>query len=128
MDWKEVLGWSTEELEDLRFVGYAYLKQGKYDLAVTFFEALTILDPQNTYDMQTLGALYLQMNRNLMALSYLERALKLDPTHLPTQLNRAKALFSLGYKRQALASAKNLQLSPEPHIADQAAALLLAYA
>lgn len=127
MDWKEVLDWDAEELEDLRFVGYCYLKQGKYDIASTFFEALVVLNPQNAYDVQTLGALYLQTNRNLLALTYIERALKLDPNHLPTQLNRAKALFALGYRKQALAQAKNLQLHPESAISDQASALLLAY-
>jgi tetratricopeptide (TPR) repeat protein len=127
MDWKEILGWGEEELEDLRFVGYSYLKQGKYELALTFFEALVVLNPQNAYDLQTLGALYLQLGRNLLALTYIERALKVDPTHLQTQLNRAKVLFALGYRKQALAQAKNLELSPEIQIADQAAALLLAY-
>ncbi len=126
-EWKEILGWGTEELDDIRFVGYSYLKQGKYDLALTFFEALVVLNPTNSYDLQTLGALYLQMGKNLMALSYIERALKVDPTHLPTQLNRAKALFALGYKKQALTQAKNLQIVPNPHIADQATALILAY-
>lgn len=127
MDWKEVLGWGTEELEDLRFVGYSYLKQGKYDIALTFFEGLVVLDPENAYDLQTLGALYLQLGKNLMALTFIERALKVEPEHLPTQLNRAKALFALGYRKQGLAQAKNLQLSPEPQIANQATALLLAY-
>lgn len=127
MDWKEILGWGNEELEDLRFVGYSYLKQGKYDIALTFFEALVVLNPENAYDLQTLGALYLELNRNLLALTYIERALKVDPEHLPTQLNRAKALFALGYRKQALAQAKNLQLSPDLPVADQASALLLAY-
>lgn len=128
MNWKEILGWGDEELEDLRFVGYSYLKQGKYDLALTFFEALVVLNPQSFYDLQTLGALYLQLGRNLLALTYIERALKVDPVNLQAQLNRAKALFALGYRKQALAQAKNLQLSPEVPIADQATALLLAYA
>lgn len=128
MNWKEILGWGQEELEDLRFVGYSYLKQGKYDLALTFFEALVVLEPQSAYDLQTLGALYLQLGRNLLALTYIERALKINPSHLHTQLNRAKALFALGYRKQALAQAKNLQHNPELLIADQATALLLAYA
>ncbi len=128
MNWLEILGWGTEELEDLRFVGYCYLKQGKYQLALNFFEALVVLNPQSTYDLQTLGALYLQMGRNLPALTYIERALKIDPSHLPTQLNRAKALFALGYQKQAVAQSKDLQVSAELTIADQASALLLAYA
>lgn len=128
VNWLEVLDWTKEELEDLRFVGYSYLKQGKYETALTFFEALVVLDPGSTYDLQTLGALYLQLDNNLMALNYIERSLKLDPDHLPTKLNRAKALFGLGYKRQAEKEAKILSTADDQKIADQAEALLLAYA
>ncbi len=127
IDWLSILGWNTDELEDLRFVGYSYIKQGKYDIAITFFEALVILAPESVYDLQTLGALYLQKGNNLMALNYIEKALKLDPTHFPTLLNRAKALFALGYKRQALAQAQSLETCPQEQIAGQAQALVLAY-
>ena len=127
VNWMEVLGWGIDELEDLRFVGYSYIKQGKYDIATSFFEALVVLSSQNAYDLQILGALYLQKNNNLMALNYLERALKIDPSHTPTLLNRAKALFALGYKNQALVQARNLQKNPDESIANQASALILAY-
>jgi tetratricopeptide (TPR) repeat protein len=127
VNWMEILGWENEELEDLRFVGYSYIKQGSYDLAITFFEALVILSPQNAYDLQTLGALYLQKGNNLMALNYIEKALRVEPNHLPTLLNRTKALFALGYKRQALTQAKNLESSSDQTIANQASALILAY-
>ncbi|HEY2811485.1 MAG TPA: tetratricopeptide repeat protein [Rhabdochlamydiaceae bacterium] len=127
IDWISVLGWGEEELEDLRLVGYSYIRQGKYDIATTFFEALVVLIPQSFYDMQTLGALYLQKGNNLMALNYIEKALKLDPTHAPTLLNRTKALFALGYKKQALAQAHLLEKSLEVEIANQAQALIMAY-
>ena len=127
VNWLEVLDWSGEELEDLRFVGYSYLKQGKYEIALTFFEALAVLNPGNAYDLQTLGALHLQQDNNLMALNYIERSLKFAPDHLPTKLNRAKALYALGYKRQAQTAAEELSKAEDPAIADQASALLLAY-
>ncbi len=127
IDWLSILGWNPEELEDLRFVGYSYIKQGKYDIATTFFEALVILAPESTYDLQTLGALYLQRGNNLMALNYIEKAIKLDPNHLPTLLNRTKVLFALGYKRQGLAQAKALEKCAQEQIANQAQALMMAY-
>jgi tetratricopeptide (TPR) repeat protein len=126
-NWLEVLGWESQQLEDLRFVGYAYVKQGKYDIATTFFEALIALAPDTPYDLQTLGALYLQQGNNLLALNYIEKALKIESGHLPTLLNRTKALFALGYKRQALVQARNLEKSADPRIAEQASALILAY-
>jgi tetratricopeptide (TPR) repeat protein len=127
VNWLDILGWHEEELDDLRFVGYSYIKQGNYDLALTFFEALSILSVQNAYDLQILGAIYLQKNNNLMALNTIEKALKLEPNHFPTLLNRTKALFALGYKKQGLISAKNLQTCPVEQIANQATALILAY-
>ncbi len=127
MDWKEVLGWKNEELDDLRFVAYSYIKQGIYDVALTFFDALTILSPPTSYDLQTIGALHLQMGNGLKALDFLDRALKSDPVDLNTQLNRAKALFMLGYKRQGLVQAMELQKSNDPDISSAAAALIMSY-
>jgi len=127
VNWTEVLGWGKEELDELRFVGFSYIKQGHYDTALKFFEALVILAPESAYDFQTLGAIYLQKGNNLLALNYLERALKLQPKHLPTLLNRTKALFFLGYKRQASLQARVLEQCADSAIAGQASALLLSF-
>ena len=127
VNWSEIVGWSLEALEDLRFLGYSYLKQGKYDTAQSFFEALTTLNKTDPYDLQTLGAVYLETGKNLQALNTIEQALKIDPTHPTTLLNRAKALFALGYRRQAIAQSKNLVSHSDVAIANQASALLLAY-
>lgn len=127
INWNEVLGWNENNLEDLRFVGYSYLKQGKYDIAISLYEALVLLSPASAFDLQTLGALYLETGNNLTALNTIERALKIDPTHDATLLNRTKALFALGYKRQAIAQAKALELISNREVANQASALLLAY-
>ncbi len=126
-EWLEILGWGKDELDDLRFVGYSYIRQGHYDIAITFFEALVILAPQSAYDLQTLGALYLQKGNNLAALNYIERALKVEPGHIPSLLNRTKALFSLGYKRQAVMQALELQRNADKRIAEQATALLMVH-
>ncbi|MGH2611934.1 MAG: tetratricopeptide repeat protein [Rhabdochlamydiaceae bacterium] len=128
VQWSDILGWDGEALEDLRYLGYAYLRQGKYDIARSFFEALiTLNNDQNPYDLQTLGGLYLEMGKNLQALNTIEQALKLDPHHAETLINRAKALFALGYRRQALAQANSLLRNDNSVIASQASALLLAY-
>ncbi|HSX13064.1 MAG TPA: tetratricopeptide repeat protein [Chlamydiales bacterium] len=124
IQWTEVLGWGPEELDDLRFVAYSYIKQGVYDVALTFFNALAVLTPQTAYDLQTLGALYLQLGENLKALDHLDRALKLEPNHFPTQLNRAKALLGLGYKQQAISQAVLLERQADPEIRKQAQAII----
>jgi tetratricopeptide (TPR) repeat protein len=126
-NWKEILGWQNEQIEDLRCVAYSYIRQGIYDTALTFFNAIIVLTPPTPYDLQTIGALHLQLGDGLKALDFLDRALKADTTHLPTQLNRAKALFMLGYKKQALIQARELQHCKDPEIAADAEALVIAH-
>ena len=127
MNWQKVLSWGDREINDLRYVAYSYIKEGIYDVALTFFEALAVLTTPTTYDLQTMGALYLQTGNGLKALDYLDRALKNDPDNFLTQLNRAKTLLMLGYKRQGLAQAEILEKNEDKQIADQAAALILPY-
>jgi tetratricopeptide (TPR) repeat protein len=127
VNWKELLGWGEEELGDLRFVGYSYVKQGHYKTALKFFEALIVLEPESAYDLQTLGALYLQIGDNLSALNFLERALRVDSHHPATLLNRAKALLLLGYHKQGIMQARALEDHPNLAISNQAQALLLSY-
>lgn len=123
-NWKELLGVTLEQEDDIRFVGYSYIKQGKYDIALTFFETLAKLAKDNPYDVRTLGALYLQKGENHKALQELERALTLDPTHEPTKLNRVKALLALGYLKQALEQAALLSKSPNQTVREHATALI----
>jgi tetratricopeptide (TPR) repeat protein len=127
LQWLEILGWGDREARDLRFIGYAYLKEGKYEVARKYFEALVVLNPTSFYDLSTLGSIHLQTGNNLMALNYIEQALKFEPLDSPTLLNRTKALLGLGYKKQALAQAKQLEQSSDPFIADQARSLGIAY-
>ena len=122
-----MLGWGIEELDDLRMVSYSYIKQGIYDVALTLFDAIGVLTPYSLYDLQTLGALHLQLGNGLKSLDFLDRALKMEPKHPFTQLNRAKALLMLGYKRQGLLQAKELEQSLSPEIAAQASALILSH-
>lgn len=127
VDWQSLLGWTDEDLADLRFVGYAYIKQGHYKIALKFFSSLVILSPDSLYDLQIVGALHLQLGDNMAALNYLDRALSIDPTHGPTLLNRTKALLLLGYHKQGLAQAALLKTNQDPKVANQAEALLLSY-
>lgn len=127
MNWLDVLGWSEDQIEDLRFVAFSYIKQGLYDTALVFFEALLVLSPNHPYDLKTLGALYLQKGNALQSLHFLDRSLKVEPNDPQTRLNRAKALFALGYKKQAITEAKKLLTSQNASIAKQANALVLSF-
>lgn len=124
----EKLGWTEEHIEDLRYTGFSYVRQGKYEIALSFFEALSILEPESAYDAQTLGAIYLQMNEPEKALKCFDRALKLESTdHAPTLLNLAKTFFSMGRKEEGLKIANILKAEKNQAIANVAKALILAY-
>lgn len=125
--WQEILGWEEVQIRDFRCMGYSYIKQGHYRIALKFFRILVVLPGENSYDFQTLGALYLQTGDYLQALHYLEHAITLDPSHESTLLNRAKALLMLGYKKQGLLQTNSLEKSANATVANQARALTLAY-
>ena len=128
VNWREILGWTNDQLEELRFSGFSFLREGHYQKALLFFEALVVLDPESAYDAQTLGALYLQMGNGGKALKFLNQALTIDPVHEPTLLNKAKALLSTNQRAEALPLVKKLEKSLDPAIAGDAIALVSAYA
>lgn len=127
INWRESLGWDEEQLEELRVVGFAYIRQGKYDIALPIFEALCVLDKESAYDAQTLGAIYLQIGQPNKALKCFDKALKLDADHTPTLLNLSKTFFMLGRKQEGLKLANILKNEPNPMISNVAKALILAY-
>ncbi len=127
IDWMKELNWTGEHIEDMRLAGYSYIRQGKYDIALPFFEALAVLDPTSAYDLQQLGALYLQMGEFEKALKNLDLALKLEVDHAPTLLNLTKTLLMVGRKQEALKLAKMLTKEPDIIISNMAKALILAY-
>ena len=127
INWLEKLGWGEEHIEELRNAGYSYIRQGKYETALPFFEALVILLPESAYDAQTLGAIYLQTNEPKKAVKFLDRALQLEADHSPTLLNLCKAFFMMGKKHEGRKLASVLANDANPFIASSASALLMAH-
>lgn len=126
-NWLKELGWGQEQLQDLRLLAYAFLRQGLYDYAITLLEAVTILQPSHSFDYQALGALYLQTGKAKEALPWLDKAIFIDPNHLPTHLNRAKALLAIGSKQRGLRLARSLLKVADPTVVRAAEALLMAH-
>ena len=127
INWLKQLGWTEDHLEELRYAGYAYIRQGKYDIAPPFFEALSAIDSESAYDVQTLGAIYLQLNNPIKALKAFDKALKIEGEHAPTLLNLTKTFFMLGRREEGLKLANILKNEPDTMIANAAKALILAY-
>ena len=65
-DLLNILGWKKEDLLNLQFIAYSYVKQGKYDIALTLLETLEVLDSNDLYTLQTLGAIYIEMKKFLI--------------------------------------------------------------
>lgn len=128
INWLDTLGWSPYHVEELRHAGYSYIREGKYEIALSFFEALVLIDRNSAYDAQTLGALYVQLGVPEKAIKYLDRALQLEADHSPTLLNLSKAFFMSGKQEEGRRLAKVLQADSNPFISGTASALLLAYA
>ncbi|MGR3951625.1 MAG: type III secretion chaperone [Chlamydia sp.] len=126
-DWKEELDCSEDQMEEMRHIGYSYIRQGKYSIALSFFHALSILDPEGVYDLQTLGALYVELDQPQLAIQSLNRALQLDGEHGPTLLNLMKAFFMCHRTEDGLRLARILQHDQDSFIASSAKALALCY-
>jgi tetratricopeptide (TPR) repeat protein len=127
INWKEVVGWNDEQLEELELTAFAYLRQGKYDVALDILQALAVIRKDHVYTIQTLGGLLLEMDRPDEALPHLEHALKLLPDDAPTKMNKTKALFMLHRKEEGLEMAYQLRKNKNFEIASVAKALILAH-
>lgn len=126
-DWKKELQWSDEQIEEMRNIAFSYIRQGKYDIALPMFNALTVLDPNSVYDFQLLGAIYVEINQPKNAIRYLNKALQLQGDHGPTLLNLMKAFFMSKRIEDGLRLANVLQNDKDIFISSAAKALTLCY-
>jgi tetratricopeptide (TPR) repeat protein len=126
-DWKKELGWTDVHTDEMRHAAYAYVRQGKYDIALPLFEGLVVLEPEDVYSMQVLGALYVQLGEPLKAIKHLDQALQIDADHGPTLLNLTKAFFMAGRIEDGLRLAKILKNDKDPYISGNSSALIMCY-
>jgi len=127
VDWLDKLDWGSEQQSDLRALGFDFIRQGHYERATIYYEALVALDPHSLYDLHTLGGLYVQLGDGERAMRYLERALELDPNCVPALINKANALVVAGAQQDALTVAGKLTQLDDPAARRLGEALQLAY-
>lgn len=127
MKWLEMLNWNENQVDDLKFFGFSYLKQGKYDVALEVFLGLKVLVPHDSYVLKTLGALYLELKQPEKALPILEEASLLEPSNEFVAINRVQSLIDLGRTQEAMQSAKLLTKNKNKKVADRAKALIMAW-
>ncbi len=125
-NWCDVLGFQETHLDEIRYIAWTYLKEGKLEEAKRFFEGLIVLEPSNGYNWRTLGAIFLLQGDYNKAIEHCKKSLELEPNEESVQLNLAKAMLYLGQRDAGLDIAKKLSQGTN-RIADDAGALVLAY-
>lgn len=128
INWAQALGWDEKQVDEMRITAFLYIREGKYDVAKYFCEALAVINPNNAHDIATLGALYLQLHNPVSALNYLDKAIVLEPGNKLTQMNRIKAMLELGYRQEGLKLLRDfIPKCKDPFLVSDAEALVLAY-
>lgn len=128
LNWLEIMGWDEGYLDQLRSTAFLYIRQGKYDIAKDYFHMLTVIDPEQSFDLQTLGAIYLQEDNPSLALGYLQKAKSLDPGNWTISLNYIKAMLSMGYQQESINLIEEfLRGCKDPFLRSDAEALKMAY-
>jgi tetratricopeptide (TPR) repeat protein len=125
--WRDVIGWNQDQIDELRAIGYSYLRQGQLKLAHTFYEALAVLEPSSLYDLRTLAGLRDLMGNSEGAIEIYNKVLAMEPGDPFSSLGLAKALLASGQQVAALERLRPLSTNPNPRIASDAQALILAY-
>ena len=101
MDLETTLGWSKRHFDETRSCAYLYFKQGSFDIARKFFQALVLLDPNSIYDQLMLGSSLLELDETKQALQCFNHVLDLKPDHTQALFLRFKALLALQDNIQA---------------------------
>jgi len=128
VEWRSVVGWGQEEIDELRSIAYAYMRQGQMTLAHTFFEALVVLQPNSLYDLRMLASLRDLLGDPAGAIEVYQQLLKNEPNDLFASIGLSKALLATGQRGPAMERLRLLSTCANRLIANDAQALLLAYA
>lgn len=89
------MGWTSEEIYLLADRGYALYRQGRYQEAAVIFEALTALDPMNSYCRTALAAVCLAMGNAQRAVNELSFLLTRNPADHDARARRCEAYCEL---------------------------------
>ncbi|MGC2194496.1 MAG: tetratricopeptide repeat protein [Terriglobales bacterium] len=89
------MGWTSEEIYLLADRGYALYRQGRYAEAAVIFEALTALDPMNSYCRSALAAVCLALGHAQRAVNELTFLLNRNPADHDARARRCEAYCEL---------------------------------
>lgn len=86
----DLMGMSKKRFARLAEVGYVKYKYGRYDEALTIFNALAKLDSVNAYYHMALGGVYQKLDRHVEAVVSYTRAIRVSPKDLCPYVNRGE--------------------------------------
>jgi Flp pilus assembly protein TadD len=94
-------GYSRDDLFAIAEIGYHYLFSGGVNLALTLFEGLTAVAPQEAYFALALGLTHDHLQNPNEANRWYSLASELDPSDGRADVNRAELYLERGDKRSA---------------------------
>ena len=96
-----VRGYDRDDLFAVAEIGYHYLFMGGAQMALTLFEGLTAVAPDEAYFALALGLTHDRLNNVSAANQWYRRASELDPTEARADINRAELFLQRGDRRAA---------------------------
>lgn len=108
-------GWTDEEIYLLADRGYALYQQGCYREAAVIFEALTELDPQNSYCRTALVAVWMALGDPHRAVKELSLLLSRNPADHEARARRCEVYCDLGQWNEARQDLAILRRNGEKH-------------
>lgn len=89
-------GYKREDLFAIAEIGYHYLLNGGLDLALSIFEGLCAISPDEAYFALALGLTFDRLGEPNQAIRWYDRAARLDPSEGRADVNRAELEIEAG--------------------------------
>src|SRR5262245_26382093 len=99
----QLYGITIEEAYTVAEFGYTFFEQGRLKEAQTVFQSLVLSNPYDGYFHSVLGAIYQKLGLITGALEEYSIAIGLDPSDIPSLVNRGEIFLRLGGFEEAAA-------------------------
>lgn len=110
---REKIGMTEAEFIEMGRIGAIFYEQGNFEKALTIFEGLVELDPQNAAARAALGGVLTQLQRDDQALVHLNRAVELNGQEIGPYVNRAEIFIRKQRLEEAVENLKQaIDLDP----------------
>ena len=98
---KDISDYDDNDFKTISQIGFFFLMQGKNQDALSIFDGLTVLDPQNPYYYRALGILYYRLGDHQKSIKKFSLAISLDQNSPHAYVNRAEVFIAGGQFKKA---------------------------